>query len=227
MPGARHGLGPVGDVQLAIDTGCVSLDSAGGYKELPGDFLVGAAQGDEVENFQLTLAQGFRSITCWGGSLWRCCAFMRFSIELGEQMAGIVPQGAGAGMGQPLSEQPLHGLIFVQKDPYVSLRLGQGEGALQVCLCCSCITLPRQCQAAEDAQFEHCAHPSAILCGSEGARQLHNGFVRIALRKSEPGRGKGHRFCGLPSILTHQTDGLLDALCSLAQRFLLDPVPWP
>ncbi len=89
------------------------------------------------------------------------------------------------------------------------------------------VASPCQRQAAEDAQLEHCAHPSAILCGSEGARQLHNGFVRIALSRPEPGRGKGHRFCGLPAILTHQMDGFLDALCSLAQRSLQDQYSGP
>jgi len=51
LPGARHRLGPVGDVELAIDTGCVGFDGARGYDELLGDLAVGSAQGDEVEDF--------------------------------------------------------------------------------------------------------------------------------------------------------------------------------
>ena len=57
LPGAGDCLGPVGDVQLAIDTGRVGFDGARGHNELPGDLLVGPAQGHEMENFQLTLAQ--------------------------------------------------------------------------------------------------------------------------------------------------------------------------
>ena len=56
LPGARHRLGPVGDVQLAVNTGRVGLDGAWGHKELLGDLLVGPAQGYEVENLQFTLA---------------------------------------------------------------------------------------------------------------------------------------------------------------------------
>ena len=57
LPGTGDCLSPVGDVELAIDTGRVGFDGARGYNELPGDLLVGSAQGHEVENFQLTLAQ--------------------------------------------------------------------------------------------------------------------------------------------------------------------------
>ena len=57
LPGARHCLGSVGDVQLAINTGRVGFDGAWGHNELPGDLLVGTAQGYEVEDLQLTLAQ--------------------------------------------------------------------------------------------------------------------------------------------------------------------------
>ncbi len=59
LPGACDCLGPVGDVQLAIDTGCVGFDGARGYDELPGDLLVGLAQGDEVEHFQLAPGKRF------------------------------------------------------------------------------------------------------------------------------------------------------------------------
>ncbi len=45
-------------------------------------------------------------------------------------MAGIVLQRADVGMGQPLSEQHLHGAPFVQEEPHIPLRLGQGEHAL-------------------------------------------------------------------------------------------------
>ena len=57
LPGARHCLGPVGDVQLSVDMGRVSFDGARGHNELLGDLLVGPALGDEVEDFQFTLAQ--------------------------------------------------------------------------------------------------------------------------------------------------------------------------
>ena len=51
LPGARHRLSPVGDVQLAIDTGRVGFDGARGHDELPGDLLVGSAQSHEMEHF--------------------------------------------------------------------------------------------------------------------------------------------------------------------------------
>ncbi len=54
LPGVGNCLGPVGDVQLAIDTGRVGFDGAPGYDKLPGDLLVGPAQGYEMEHFQLT-----------------------------------------------------------------------------------------------------------------------------------------------------------------------------
>ena len=57
LPGTGDCLGPVGDVELAVDAGRVGFDGAWGYDELPGDLLVGPAQGHEVENFHLTLAQ--------------------------------------------------------------------------------------------------------------------------------------------------------------------------
>ncbi len=57
LPGARHRLSPVGDVELAIDTGRVGFDGTPGYDELPGDLLIGAPQGNQVEDLQLTLAQ--------------------------------------------------------------------------------------------------------------------------------------------------------------------------
>lgn len=56
LPGARRCLGPVNDIQLAIDTGCVSFYGTWGNDQLPGDLLVGSALGDELENFQLALA---------------------------------------------------------------------------------------------------------------------------------------------------------------------------
>jgi hypothetical protein len=56
LSGARHRLGPVSDVQLAIDMGCMGFDGTPGYNELSGDFLVGSAQGNEVEDLALTLA---------------------------------------------------------------------------------------------------------------------------------------------------------------------------
>ena len=54
LPGMGNCLGPVGNVQLAIDTGRVGFDGAPGYDKLPGDLLVGPAQGYEMEHFQLT-----------------------------------------------------------------------------------------------------------------------------------------------------------------------------
>ena len=56
LPGARHRLSPVGDIQLAINTGRVGFDGARSYNKLPGDLLVGSAQGDQLENLQLALA---------------------------------------------------------------------------------------------------------------------------------------------------------------------------
>ena len=57
LPGAGHCFGPVGDVELAVDAGRVRLDGARGDDELLRDLLVGPAQGDELEHFQLTLAE--------------------------------------------------------------------------------------------------------------------------------------------------------------------------
>ena len=57
LPGARYRLGPVGDIELAIDTGRVGFDSAPGHNKLLGDLLVGFAQGHEVKNFKLARAQ--------------------------------------------------------------------------------------------------------------------------------------------------------------------------
>lgn len=56
LPCARHRFGPVGDIQLAIDIGCVSLDGTPRHDELLGDLLIGLAQGNQVENFQLAPA---------------------------------------------------------------------------------------------------------------------------------------------------------------------------
>ena len=56
FPGARHGLGPVGDVELPIDIRAVGFDGARGYDQLPGDFLIGSARGDELQDFQFTVA---------------------------------------------------------------------------------------------------------------------------------------------------------------------------
>jgi hypothetical protein len=56
LPGAGDCFGPVGDIELAIDTGRVGFDGAPGHDELLSDLLVGPAQGDELENLQLPLA---------------------------------------------------------------------------------------------------------------------------------------------------------------------------
>ena len=56
LPGARRRLGPVNDLQLAIDTGGVSFYGTRRYDQLPGDLLVGSALGYELENFQLARA---------------------------------------------------------------------------------------------------------------------------------------------------------------------------
>ena len=63
LPSARHRLGPIGDIELAVDTGSVGLDGARGHNELSCDLLVGLAQGHEVENFQLALDDFIVSLT--------------------------------------------------------------------------------------------------------------------------------------------------------------------
>ena len=110
MPGARHRLGAVGDVQLAIDTGRVGFDGARGHDELTGGLLVDTAQGHELKDFHLALVQWHGQVTGRGDFFSRGRARMRFGIELGEQTDSVVPQWTGTGMGQPLSEQHLHWL---------------------------------------------------------------------------------------------------------------------
>lgn len=55
IPGTRNCFSPVVDIQFTVDTGCVRFYSAWGNNELPGDFFVSFAQGDDMENFQLAL----------------------------------------------------------------------------------------------------------------------------------------------------------------------------
>ena len=59
MPGTGDRLGAIGNIELAIDTGCVGFDGSRSHDELPGDILVGPAQGHELENFQLTPGEWF------------------------------------------------------------------------------------------------------------------------------------------------------------------------
>ena len=56
LPGTGYCLGPVINIELAIDAGCVGLDGTWSYNELAGNFLVSPAQRHEIKNFQLTLA---------------------------------------------------------------------------------------------------------------------------------------------------------------------------
>jgi hypothetical protein len=56
LPGSRHRFGPVGDIELAVDTGCMGFDGTRCDNELPGDLLVGSTQGHELENLQFALA---------------------------------------------------------------------------------------------------------------------------------------------------------------------------
>src|SRR5574341_2092293 len=46
-------------------------------------------------------------------------------------MGGVVPQWGSVGIGQPLSEQHLHWLAFIEKDPHVTTGFGQTEGFFQ------------------------------------------------------------------------------------------------
>ena len=80
-----------------------------------------------------------------------------------------------------MSEQLLHRLAFIQENPDIALRFGQGEDALQIRQRVSCISPSAQRQAAEDAQLDRRAAPAAILCFSEGARQFCDSFVELAL----------------------------------------------
>ena len=56
LPGARYRFGPVGNVQLAVNTCCVGFDGALGHDKLMGDFPIRPAKGYKMENFQLPLA---------------------------------------------------------------------------------------------------------------------------------------------------------------------------
>ena len=56
MPGARYSFGPVRNIQLAINTGRVSLDGTRRNNELLGDLLIGSTECYEMENFELPLA---------------------------------------------------------------------------------------------------------------------------------------------------------------------------
>ncbi len=57
LPGARHRLSSVGNVELAVDAGRVGFDSALGYDKMLSNLLISSAQGHELEYLQLTLAQ--------------------------------------------------------------------------------------------------------------------------------------------------------------------------
>src|SRR6266508_2838506 len=63
LPGARGCLGPVGDVQLTIDTGRVCFDGSWSHNELLGDLLIGLAQGYEMEDLQLTPGEWFNQVS--------------------------------------------------------------------------------------------------------------------------------------------------------------------
>ena len=84
LPGACYCFGTVGDIQLAIDIGCVGFNSTRGYDELPGDLLVGFAQGDEVEDFQFPLTERLNQVAGRGGFYLHYRDPLRFGIELGE-----------------------------------------------------------------------------------------------------------------------------------------------
>ncbi len=107
----------------------MGFDGAGGYNQLPGDLLVGSAEGDEMENFPLAPAQRLNQVADRGGFL--CRNRMQFRIKWGELADGIIPQRTSAGMCQPLSQQHLHGLAFVQEDPHVSFWISKIEAAIQ------------------------------------------------------------------------------------------------
>ena len=63
LPGARHRLGPVGNIELSVDAGCVGFDRARGYNQLPGNLLIGTTQGEMMEDFELALAERIAALT--------------------------------------------------------------------------------------------------------------------------------------------------------------------
>ena len=76
-------------------------------------------------------------------------------------MDGVVPQGAGAGVGQPPSEQHLHWLALVQENTQIPLRFGQLQafrhGDIRLCG----IPHPLQRQCFENHDFDEPARPPA------------------------------------------------------------------
>ena len=54
---ARDSFRTAGRSQLFEDTRDVRLDRVGGHKQLGGDFVIGAASGDELQNFSFAMAE--------------------------------------------------------------------------------------------------------------------------------------------------------------------------
>ena len=53
LRGASNGFGPVGDIEFVVDTSRMGFDNTRCHNEMPGDLLVGFAQCNEMEYFQL------------------------------------------------------------------------------------------------------------------------------------------------------------------------------
>ncbi len=82
MPGMRDCLSPVGDLQFAVDAGCVSFDRTRSDDELLSYLLVSSTQSQKMKYFQLALGERFNQTAIVGSIFWEDRSWLRLRIKV-------------------------------------------------------------------------------------------------------------------------------------------------
>jgi len=159
LAGFGDGFGASFDAELTEDVAVVSFDGADGDKEPLADLLVGEAVGDQGEDFELALAQGFEQGLFVGG---------------GHPGGGLLSTGGqehievGSGLdvfGLELAQELDHGGAFIGEQPDESFGGRALYGLCQERAGQGCLVEGVMGEDLEHQQLDHAAPPVAICCG--------------------------------------------------------------